>query len=195
MTILAKLLGLRPALKRCAEKAHERILKQSRKPVFYLSGAAEDTVEGRFEMVVLHASLGMKRAREIGPDGHALAQAVFEILFSNVDHALRETGTGDLRVGRKMRLMGEVFYGQARALDSALCDDEPRSALVAFFSRNGPDRSQEVNRRLADYALAAWGGLAELSDGAVLKGEFEFPDPSTMDISNSEFTGKTGDAG
>jgi cytochrome b pre-mRNA-processing protein 3 len=43
--------------------------------------------------------------------------------LTGFDEALRDIGTGDLSVGKKIRKMGEAFYGRAKAYDEALADD------------------------------------------------------------------------
>lgn len=131
-------------------------------------------------MSTLHAALVMRRLKALGPEGRALSQAVFDALFSGLDHALRETGTGDLRVGRKMRVYGEVFYGQARALDAALGAPDVHAALIGYVERNSPASIPAVREWLAGYVLETARALDGQDEEALLSGRLAFSDPSAL---------------
>ena len=180
MNWLSRLIGGGGYRGRAARLAHDALVAQARHPAFYTRGAAEDTLDGRFAMSTLHAALLMRRLKALGPEGRALSQAVFDALFSGLDHALRETGTGDLRVGRKMRVYGEVFYGQAKALDAALDAPEPLAALLSYVERNSPAPDEKVRAWLAGYALEAARQLDGQAEAALLSGRVAFPDPSGL---------------
>jgi cytochrome b pre-mRNA-processing protein 3 len=107
----------------------------AREPVFYRSLGVADTLDGRFDLVCLHAFLLVRRLQRETEPGPALAQAVFDAMFSDMDVSLREMGVGDLSVGRRVRAMWEAFNGRAHAYDAALaaCD---QAALEAALVRN-----------------------------------------------------------
>ena len=180
MSLLSRLFGFRPTLKKAAREAHDRVMRQARRPDFYLSGAAADTLEGRFDMATLHAIIVMRRLRGEGDNGRDLAQALFDVMFSNLDHALRENGVGDTKVATRMREMGESFYGQARALDAALDDLSAMKAVEAFFARNGPRRAETLNAALAGYTLRACEQLDGLAADQLSLGQVSFPEPDEL---------------
>src|SRR6185295_17528936 len=109
---------------------------QALRPDFYYDGGARDNFSGRFEMTSLHAALVFRRLRTAGASGKELAQECFDALFDGFDEALRDIGTGDLSVGKKIRKMGEAFYGRAKAYDEALAKDTPEGALEEALIRN-----------------------------------------------------------
>ena len=94
-----------------------------------------DTLDGRFDLIGLHAFLLIHRLRFLPAPGPALAQAVFDAMFSDMDKALREMGVGDLSVGRRVRAMWEAFHGRAAAYQEAL-DSPDAAALPAALARN-----------------------------------------------------------
>lgn len=154
------------------------IVAHARSPALYRDFGVPDTVEGRFEMIVLHMALVLRRLR--GNDGRveALGQSVFDTFCTEMDRSLREMGVGDLSVGKKMRQVGEAFYGRAAAYESALsARDAPE--LAAALARNvyagaAPDMAAASLAAYimgADEALARW-GAASLFEGAV-----PFPEP------------------
>lgn len=107
----------------------------AREPIFYTELGVPDTLDGRFDMVSLHAFLLIERLRREKAPGPALAQAVFDAMFSDMDINLREMGVGDLSVGRKMRVMWEAFHGRCAAYAAALAAGDT-AALDAALERN-----------------------------------------------------------
>nr|WP_184798255.1 ubiquinol-cytochrome C chaperone family protein [Nitrospirillum iridis] len=147
------------------------IVDQARQPEFYTAAAGEgrgvpDTVEGRFEVVTLHAWLVMRR---LAAEGAALAdlnQALFDHMFTDLDFSLRELGASEMVVGKKVKDLGKHFYGRADAYESALkveAGEGGRKALEEALDRNlfgstlpdGPEVAA-----MALYVLAAAGRLA-----------------------------------
>jgi len=109
------------------------IVAQARLPHFYAVEGVPDTVNGRFDMVVLHLWLVLRRLRELS--GHALAQGLFDHFCGDMDANLREMGESDTGVPRKMRAFAGAFYGRAQAYDRAL-ETTGTDALAAALARN-----------------------------------------------------------
>ncbi len=107
----------------------------ARSPLLYTALGAPDTLDGRFDLVGLHAFLLMRRLSADAPPGPALAQAVFDAMFQDMDHTLRELGVGDLSVGKKVKQMWEAFHGRAAAYEQAFAAPDP-AALPAALARN-----------------------------------------------------------
>lgn len=107
----------------------------ARVPWFYQALGVPDTLDGRFDLVALHAFLLIHRLQGERDPGPALGQAVFDAMFSDMDHNLREIGVSDLSVGRRVRAMWEAFHGRSKAYAAALeAADQP--ALEAALERN-----------------------------------------------------------
>jgi cytochrome b pre-mRNA-processing protein 3 len=98
----------------------------ARQPAFYAGLGVPDTLDGRFDLVGLHVFLLIRRLRALPPPGPALAQAVFDAMFNDMDLNLREMGVGDLSVGKRVRAMWEAFHGRSSAYQAAL---EGRDAM------------------------------------------------------------------
>ena len=107
----------------------------AREPHLYAGLGVPDTLDGRFDLVGLHAFLVIRRLQAQPPPGPDIAQSVFDSMFRDMDRTLREMGVGDLSVGKKVKVMWEAFHGRATAYASALeqADDE---ALQAALARN-----------------------------------------------------------
>lgn len=159
-----------------AEALFSAAVEQARLPVFYRDLAVADTVEGRFELLSLHVWLVMRRLK--GAQTERLSRQVLEAYFSNLDGALREMGVGDLVVGKKIRALGEAFYGRIGAYDRALGDDGGPDALAAALSRNVYEATDApAAPGLARYVSEADKTLAEQPLARITAGVVRFPAP------------------
>ena len=107
----------------------------ARDPWFYRQLGVPDTLDGRFDLVALHAFLLINRLQDADAPGPALAQAVFDAMFRDMDSNLREIGVSDLSVGKRMRTMWEAFHGRSKAYAAALRDAD-QAALAGALARN-----------------------------------------------------------
>ncbi len=156
------------------------IVAQTRLPGFYREYAVADTVNGRFDLLVLHVGLVLGRLEEAGLK--ELGQALFDRFCQDMDHNLREMGVGDLKVPKEMQRMGEAFYGRTQAYRTALAADD-RQALEAALARNiydGVPSSRAAAGRLAAYMREAVRDLNGQAPAALSAGELHLPDPAAI---------------
>lgn len=168
---------LKPRLhERAAFDLYGLAVAQARLPAWYESHLVPDTLDGRFDMVGVFAFLLIDRLQaDPDPRGAALAQAVFDAMFADMDQTLREMGVGDLSVGKRVKAMWTAFNGRAHAYSAALDQaDSGLAPLVAALSRNVWRSSEPVPgaQGLASHMLAArqalaGQGLADLAAGRV----------------------------
>ncbi len=160
------------------------IMAASRQPAFYAKLGVDDSLEGRFEILVLHASLVARRLGAGSNDAKAMSQEVFDLMFIDLDQAMRESGVGDLAVPKRIRRMAEAYYGRAKAYGAALAEDEPVKALVAAVERNiygseaGPAEDDDRNNSamaVAQYIQAVDRTLAQTDEAPLLEGKLTFP--------------------
>ena len=95
------------------EAIYGMIVAQAREPRFYRDLGAPDTVNGRFDMLLLHLWLVMRQLKQIGASELQLSQGLVDRFCSDMDDNLRELGTSDLKVPKKMQEFGRAFYGRA----------------------------------------------------------------------------------
>ena len=155
---------------------YDSAVTQSRAPGLYGPAGAPDTVEGRFELLTLHVILLIERLKGEGPAAAQSSQALFDIYCSNLDGALREMGVGDLTVAKRMRALGEAFYGRARAYRSAFERLPDQSELAAVVQRTVmAGESARDPAVLAAYAARCRAALAEADIAAVLSAPPAWP--------------------
>jgi cytochrome b pre-mRNA-processing protein 3 len=160
------------------EAIYGMIVTQVREPSFYRDLAVPDTVNGRFDLLVLHLWLVLQRLR--ATEGAAgLSQALFDRFCNDMDDNLREMGVGDLTVPKRMQAFGEAFYGRTAAYDLALqAGEEPLAQALCKNILNG--EGIENARRLALYAKAAMASLAGQDEAALLAASWKFPSPTGL---------------
>jgi len=174
---LSRLFSPRPAVI-AGRRLYDSAAAQARQPAFYATMGAPDSVEGRFELYTLHVALLLRRLKGQGPQAAETAQGVFDAYVKALDHALREMGVGDLSVGKKMRRLGEAFYGRVKNYDeafAALPDTAPLAALIGrtvLMAVTAADAAPFVA-----YATAAMVGMDAQPLETLLQGDVSWPIP------------------
>jgi cytochrome b pre-mRNA-processing protein 3 len=168
------------------------VVAQARCALFYTDYAVPDTVEGRFDLIVLHLvlllrRLGQESGKETGQETRpeatlrsSLGQDLFDEFCRDLDANLREMGIGDLAVPKRMQRFGEAFYGRQSAYCEALSsvklrDFEKALARNIYQGRDGDDVA-----RLAQYARAVVVDLDAQRDDALKRGEVGFLRPEVF---------------
>ena len=158
--------------------AYDLVVEQARQPVFFAGYGVPDTLDGRYELICLHAFLYLYRLKADRPRSAELSQAFFDAMFADLDRALREMGTGDLSVGKHVKRMARGFYGRIRAYQEGIVSAD--SALAAALGRNlfgtVPGSSPQI-AGMAEYVQAAVGELARQPAAELLSGRVRFPAP------------------
>jgi len=158
------------------EAIYGMVVAQAREPVFYRELGVRDTVDGRFDMLLLHLWLVLRELKLKGAL-RALSQGLVERFCSDMDHNLRELGTADLRVPRKMQEFGRALYGRAAAYDMAWdAGPEPLAQALSKNIYNGSDLAHA--RQLVSYVEAAIAALGGLDETTLTSGAWRFPQPA-----------------
>jgi cytochrome b pre-mRNA-processing protein 3 len=164
------------ALRGTIEAIYGMIVTQTREPLFYRDLGVPDTVNGRFDLLVLHLWIVLRRFKPL-EGGVPLSQALFDRFCEDMDANLREMGVGDITVPKRMRAFGEAFYGRVAAYDVALDQgQEPLAQALCKNILNGEDIAKA--RRLAIYAEKAMASLAAIDEAALLGPVWTFPSPA-----------------
>jgi cytochrome b pre-mRNA-processing protein 3 len=169
--ILSKLRGLFERKPDQAERLYVAIVAAARQENFYLKHGVPDTVDGRFDMIVIHMFLVLERLK--GETNNDLRQSLTDTFFKDMDRSLREMGTGDLSVGKKVRKMAEAFFGRIKAYGEAV----DQTALAEAIARNVfAEMDSSSAPSLAAYVMAARQRLSAKTDADIMTGIFNLPD-------------------
>lgn len=166
--ILDRLFRPRPA-RLAGQALYAAAAAQARRPGFYTALKVPDTREGRFELYTVHVILLVERLRGQGEQAAETSQALFDAYLRGLDDAFRELGVGDLSVAKKMKKLGEAFYGRLRAYEQAA----DAQALEALVARTLGDEADATG--LARYVAAARDHLAAGPLEEMLEGRVTWP--------------------
>lgn len=165
----------RTRLQRKAGEIYGVIVTQARQPDFYASLGIPDTPAGRYETVVLHLFLVLERLRAEGARAGALSRALIEGFVEDIDDSLREMGTGDTAVGRKVRRAAAGFYERSADYRAALAESDPLALERALAGNLLAGAEGAPSAALARYVCAAASLLEGQSFDDVSDGRIAFP--------------------
>ncbi len=149
-------LNRRPSTaKLAAERLHASAVARARLPALYARMGTPDTIEGRFELLSAHIILILDRLGAESGVGAEVRQVLFDTFVSHLDGAMREMGVGDLSMAKRMRRLGEVFYGRLRAYGDALAQLPDETGLAEVIGRTVLAGADVEARPLAGYFAAA----------------------------------------
>ena len=174
--MLKRLFSQNPAYA-AGQSLYREAAAKARDPDFYARAHAPDTVEGRFELYMMHVILIVLRLRGQGPRAQETSQVLFDAFLRGLDDAMREMGVGDLSVGKKMRKLGEAFYGRAKAYAAAEGGEEAFAPLVRrtlYGDLEGAEADAGA-AAVSAYLARAGRALAAQPLDALLDGRATFP--------------------
>ncbi len=169
--MITQLLARSPG-KASAARLYAAAAAQSRAQALYAHMDVPDTIQGRYEMLTLHVLLLIDRLKGASAEADDVRQRLFDAYVSNLDGALREMGVGDLAVPKRMRKLGEAFYGRAQGFDAAFAALPDRAPLSDLLTRTAFSENTGVDpTKLATYVASCRDALAKTELGAVLAGK------------------------
>ena len=151
-----------------AEAVYAKIVAATRQPYFYADLEVPDTIDGRFDLLVLHLALVVARLK--GEDDN-LRQQLIDVFCSDMDDNIRELGAGDLGVSKKVRRMAEAFQGRYVAYGACV---EPATMMAALERNVYAGRTNSNVAKLAEYVLSSRKRLSEQSTETIIAGKFVF---------------------
>ena len=160
-----------------ADALYSAVVEKSRDAAFYASFGVPDTVDGRFDMIVIHTMLVFRRLRDGGSNADNTGQMLFDWMFKDMDRSLREMGVGDVGVARHIKKMAKAFYGRAAEYEKGL-DGDPavlaQSLETNVFRQGTPSPAALVS--MADYLRRAASFLGQQSVADIVAGCVRFPE-------------------
>jgi cytochrome b pre-mRNA-processing protein 3 len=178
----------RHRLTETARRLYAVTVAQARDKAFYERLGVPDTPDGRYDLIALHAVLVLRRMRGDADIPATLGQALFDLMFADMDENLREMGVGDLAVGKRIKAMVQGFYGRLNAYDTAIVTND-RPALQAALKRNlyrKASPTDDTVAAVADYVLNQAATLARVDGARIALGELSFSPVSCADADAPE---------
>ena len=150
-----------------ADRLHAAIAERARAAIFYTAFAVPDTVDGRFDLLTLHAFVVLDALQGKGQQADDVATQLATALFGGFEDALRDLGVTDFGLSRRIKAMANAFYGRLETY--AVADDTALAAAIVRNLYRGDDGQAKRAAVLAHYATAARASTAAsaVTDGAV----------------------------
>jgi cytochrome b pre-mRNA-processing protein 3 len=134
-----------------AEKLYWQIVDISRNPKIYKDFLIPDTLDGRFDSLLLHLFLVIHQLKHVNKTN--ISNQLLDFFIKDMDRSLRETGVGDPSISRKMRKVGEAYMGRMHAYADSIENTELLTkALHKNIYRQHPV-SEKIMLQLANYVL------------------------------------------
>lgn len=176
------------------------LVEQARNQFFYDSMAVPDTLDGRFEMIVLHLFLLQHRLQEdievqrtnqkpakwreglassatTNPHtSEGFSRSLSELFFTDMDRSVRELGVADTGVRYRIKAMAKAYHGRLQAYAASLADDDMlRTALARNLYGTVEQGDVQTLAQMADYVktTAAWLKTVPLS--IIMAGALSWP--------------------
>ncbi|GEM_PF-265923 len=184
-------------------------VKRARQEALYKDYGIADTIDARFDLLVLHVAMILHRLERC--EDHVLAaltgQKLFDTFFQDMDQSLREKGVGDMGVPKHMKRMLEGFNGRHtsyRLAFDALENGESGASerLNDVLGRNihrdvtsdvqddpRPDSAAGASfdvRSLSGYVVSCLALLGAMADDVLLSDSFSYGTGRTADADKNK---------
>lgn len=167
-------------------RCYARVVAQARQPGFYTGCGVPDTLDGRFDMLALHAFLIVHRLKRQGEPARRFSRRLFESMITDMDRSVREMGVGDMGVAPRVKAMARGFNGRIHAYDRGVSVEGDDAALLAALDNNLYGTVLETDpadlARMAAYLRAGVAALAAQPLEGLLAGEVGFPEPPESSV-------------
>jgi cytochrome b pre-mRNA-processing protein 3 len=160
---------LRRAPDDTAVALYDRVIATARAPHWYETGGVPDTLDGRFDMVAAVLSLVLLRLEDVTAAGPASARLT-ERFVTDMDGQLRESGIGDIGVGKHIGKMMGMLGGRLGAYREGLAANDLRPAMTRNLYRGvTPDAAAVSHTQTA--LLALRDSLSATPTDALIEGQ------------------------
>jgi cytochrome b pre-mRNA-processing protein 3 len=164
-----------PAYQMEAARAYVTVVNQSRQPFFYAEYAVADTLDGRFDVIVLHLFLISHRLRkEQSEEAGEFNRVLQEAFFSDMDRNVREMGVSDTGVGKRIKAMAQAFFGRLQAYSNGLTGSvDFKESLRRNLYREASVSDAQL-QAVHDYCVRTLTVLDTQDAQSIMRGEIHF---------------------
>ena len=155
---------------------YQKIVIFSRNKIFYTKYSVPDTIDGRFDMLVLITIIVVHRLSKIKNEGIELSQNIFDVVFKDLDFSLRELGAGDVSVANNMKKLISSYMGRQKVYVEAFKNKDEEFLALAFKNnifRNN-DQRKDLILLLSKNIFRIKNKLDLIEDKKILDGDFNF---------------------
>ena len=167
MALFDRLLGRKPDETNLRPLWH-RVVEIAREPQWYAHVGIADSVAGRFDAITVVLSLVLLRL-ETSEAVRGETARLTELFVSDMDGQLRQSGIGDVVMGKHMGKLMSALGGRIDAFRAALAEPDD-AALTAAVERNVTLIDAADAGAVAKEMRVIAATLAQADDAALLAG-------------------------
>ena len=145
-----------------------RVVEIAREPQWYAKGGIADSVPGRFDAIVVVLSLVLLRM-ETSEATRGRTARLTELFVSDMDGQLRQSGIGDVVMGKHMGKLMSAFGGRLDAFRAGLAAEDDAD-LIAAIERNVTLIEGADPAAIASEMRQISAALADVSDADLIAG-------------------------
>jgi cytochrome b pre-mRNA-processing protein 3 len=169
-----------------ATEIYGSVVAQVRRPEFYTLGEVPDTLEGRFELLVMHLWLAIDQLRVTHGSRHPLPKKLTAKFVEDIDDQYREFGISDQKVPRKVKKAAAGLFDRTMEYRALVTDANwpgLQSAIAANIHRS---ETPAVAEYLMNYVQAARAHLADIPASELDAGRISFPTPDGRFVNGAQ---------
>jgi cytochrome b pre-mRNA-processing protein 3 len=163
-----------------ARELYGSIVTRARNPQFYAQWGVPDSREGRFEMLVLHVALVLRRLAQEGPAGQRLGRALAEVFVIDMDDSMREMSVGDMAVPRSIKRAVAALHDRQADYTAALATGADLTAVLHRHLDPFKGTEHMDAAALSTYIAGAAQALGAQAGAEVLAGRILWPPLSAL---------------
>lgn len=146
---------------------YQAIVARGRAPHWYVEGGVPDTLDGRFDMITAILCLVMLRFEALAEP--ATSARLAEDFIADMDAQLRQSGVGDVGIGKHVGQMMALLGGRLGAYREGLAAGDLTGALTRNLYRGDAPPAARAHAAAALMALNT--GLGSVCGDALLAGK------------------------
>ena len=155
---------------RSAQPLYDQIVERARQPHWYLDGQVPDTLEGRFSMLATLIALVDVRLENGGEQARFASVSLAECFVGDMDAELRQLGTGDPVMGKKVGSLVGALGGRVGAWRRVIEGSESWEAVTVRSVYRGAEVPAEAREHVERQLRGFWSALEGRSDEALVEG-------------------------
>lgn len=167
---MASLMSLFRREERVAEPLYRQIVARARQPHWYREGQVPDTLEGRFSMLATLIALVDVRLEKGGESARFASVSLAECFVGDMDAELRQLGTGDPVMGKKVGGLVGALGGRVGAWRRVMDGSESWEAVVARSVYRGNEAAPNAREHVERQLRLFWAALEGRSDESLVNG-------------------------
>lgn len=167
---MASLMRLFRSEERIAKPLYDQVVARARQPHWYVQGAVPDTLEGRFAMLATLLAMVDVRLESGGERARLASVSLAECFIADMEAELRQLGTGDPVMSKKVGSLVGALGGRVGAWRRAIGGEESWPAVIG----RSIYREQAVDEAALEYTERQlrlfWSALEARTDEALVGG-------------------------